>query len=271
MLPWTHHLEHGMLVRELGEPGKQTLLWLHGLGSWGECFGSVMGRVGLAARHQLAPDLPGYGRSAWTAEPLTLTELTDHVATWLRGRPVGPVTVIGHSLGGVVAQILAERAPDVVRAVVDVEGNISSQDCSVSRVVTRQGRERFCAGGIDALAAEVFRQAKSSATLRDYYVSLRLCDPRAFHAHSMELVALSDSELLAEQLAELSVPTCYIAGDAAGAAGPRSIELLARACVPCRVIAGAGHVPFLDQPERFVQALVDWLADPTVEVAAPAR
>jgi pimeloyl-ACP methyl ester carboxylesterase len=74
-----------------------------------------------AARHRsLLVDLPNHGRSAWT-ERFDFTEQADQVADAVRALD-GPVALVGHSLGGKVAMVLALRHPELVErlCVVDV-------------------------------------------------------------------------------------------------------------------------------------------------------
>lgn len=250
-----HCVESEMFVREYGAPtGGAAVLWVHGLGESGLCFEGVVGRAPLAARRHLVPDLPGYGRSAWPAQPPELAAVAGHLASWLKARGEAPVIVVGHSMGGVVATLMAEGYPEVVARVVDVDGNLSAGDCTYSGVAAAQTAAALVAGGFDRLRAEVWAAGAADPASRGYYASLRLADPATFHRHSCELVALSASETLAVRLAALACPAAYVAG-APGGACQRSRELLASAGVATRVIEPAGHWPFLDRPDAFAAVL----------------
>ncbi len=69
-----------MSVRRTG--AGPELVWIHGLGESSTSFDPVVARLPRFT-HTLV-DLPGYGRSAWTAEPQGLDELADQLAAWLR-------------------------------------------------------------------------------------------------------------------------------------------------------------------------------------------
>ncbi|MBN2496151.1 MAG: alpha/beta fold hydrolase [Deltaproteobacteria bacterium] len=248
-------LEHGIFARE--HPARDalgTLLFLHGLGSWGRCFDPVVGHPGLARFRKLLPDLPGCGLSPHQAEPLSFVDMADALAAWLRARGEERAIVVGHSLGGVLGTLLAERSPDLVLGLVDVEGNIAEEDCSLSAEVAAQPLEGFLAGGFAGLLDGIYRAGLEDEILRDYYTSLRLCDPSAYFAYSVELVALSAGGELASRLAALDLPVAYLAGSPRGA-GRRSREMLEKAGIACKVIEPAGHVPFAEQPDLFVQVL----------------
>lgn len=255
-----HTIEQGMFVRSVGKPGRLgTLLYIHGLGESGLCFEGLVGRAELAGAHQLIPDLPGYGRSAWRQEPHSLVEHADHVAAWLRWREESRVTLVGHSMGGVVALLLAERHRDLVAQLIDVDGNVSPPDCAFSSQASAVDLARFRAAAFAELIDPIYRDGLGDPALRGYYVSLRLCDPRAYHRNSTELIAESQSEDIAERLARLDVPVVYIAGAPRGAS-KRSRALLDRAGVPTVEISPAGHWPFIDQPDAFIRAMITFLS-----------
>jgi pimeloyl-ACP methyl ester carboxylesterase len=81
------------------------MLLLHGLGATGGVWRAYDG---------VAPDLPGHGAAPWEAS-YTFEGLAEAVRPLLGP---DPVTIVGHSMGGVVALALAAMAPDRVRQVV---------------------------------------------------------------------------------------------------------------------------------------------------------
>src|SRR6185369_6683649 len=123
-------LEHGMMVRRFGDGPE--LVWIHGLGEWSLSFDPVARHPALAGFAHVLPDLPGYGRSPWpnggdVDDVDDLARVADRLAAWIGDRAPA---LIGHSMGGVLASLVAERI--AVRAVVDVEGNLSMGDCVFS-------------------------------------------------------------------------------------------------------------------------------------------
>ena len=77
----------------------------------------------------LAPDLLGYGAYCTAdTDGLTLEAQADHVAYWLREQTPEPVHVVGHSAGGAVAILLAQRHPGLIRSLTSVEGNFTLKD-----------------------------------------------------------------------------------------------------------------------------------------------
>jgi pimeloyl-ACP methyl ester carboxylesterase len=66
----------------------------------------------------LAPDLPGYGRSATPARPLDIPELAQALGDWLDLAGIESATVLGNSLGCQIAVELALQSPLRVSALV---------------------------------------------------------------------------------------------------------------------------------------------------------
>ncbi|MBM6404764.1 alpha/beta fold hydrolase [Phycicoccus sp. CSK15P-2] len=98
--------------------------FLHGLfgqgRNWAQIAKAIAGPDGAAARCLLV-DLPDHGRSPWSDE-LSYRGYADAVAATLEAQAPGePWVVVGHSLGGKVAMVLALTYPDVVASLVVVD------------------------------------------------------------------------------------------------------------------------------------------------------
>ena len=72
----------------------------------------------------LAPDLRGRGRSNSLPAPFGMSAHADDCAAVIEAAGGVPVVVVGHSMGGFVATVLAARRPDLVRALVLVDGGL---------------------------------------------------------------------------------------------------------------------------------------------------
>ena len=104
-------------VTRVGEQGP-VIAFCHGLFGQGRNWTQIA--KGLSADHRvLLIDMPNHGRSPWT-ESFDYLDLADSVAAELE--EVGPVTLVGHSMGGKIAMCVALRHPELVErlAVVDV-------------------------------------------------------------------------------------------------------------------------------------------------------
>ncbi|MDQ7005801.1 MAG: alpha/beta hydrolase [Acidobacteriota bacterium] len=253
---------HGydIFVRDYpGDDDLAPLVFVHGLGESGLCFEEIAMHPLLAARRRLVPDLPGYGRSPWPERPLPLAEQARWLAAWIAESCSRPPVLVGHSMGGVVAQLLAEARPGALAALIDVDGNLSGGDCTFSSPAAATSFELFVDHDFRRLLEQVYEDGRRQPALRGYYASLRLAMPAAYHLNARELVEISAPGNLADRLARLETPVIYIAGSPGGAS-EESLELLARARIRRVKIGPAGHWPFVDQQAAFAEAVAGFLA-----------
>jgi pimeloyl-ACP methyl ester carboxylesterase len=96
----------------------QPLVLLHGaFSAIGTSFGELL--PGLAeGRKVVAFELQGHGHTADIDRPLSQESMADDVVAAIDGLELGPVDVLGYSMGGFVALLVAIRNPEVVRKLV---------------------------------------------------------------------------------------------------------------------------------------------------------
>lgn len=95
------------------------LVILHGLFGSARNWATVAKRL-AAHRCVLALDLRNHGASPWTPG-MDYPDMAQDVARFVASRALGPVEVIGHSMGGKVAMCLALAEPALVRRLVVVD------------------------------------------------------------------------------------------------------------------------------------------------------
>lgn len=104
----------------IGDRGDRVV-FLHGLFGRGKNFTRIAKDLAPDYRSLLV-DLPNHGQSAWT-EVVDYRQMADSLAETLRGdfAAEGPVAVVGHSMGGKAAMVLALRHPELVSRLVVVD------------------------------------------------------------------------------------------------------------------------------------------------------
>src|SRR5579871_3035427 len=115
------HLEACGGVSPETSDGRHTIVTVHGLGGGGYFFS------GLARSHSfggrtLLPDMPGSGFSGRWNRPITFDRFADAVVQLIERNASGPVSLVGHSMGTIVALKVYARIPDRVASMVFVGG-----------------------------------------------------------------------------------------------------------------------------------------------------
>ncbi len=241
----------------------QPLVLLHGWGMHGGIWGDAVMR--LAQEHEVhSVDLPGHGAS----EPLDAFTL-DAVVTRLSSRFSEPVTLLGWSLGGIIAQHWAAREPQQVSRLVLV----ASTPCFAARKDWRFGMpldmlEQFAAdlekNHATTLRRFVSLQVRGSESEREQLGILR---EKLFSRGEPDMAALRGGlDILRDAdmrpaLPLITQPTLVIAGERDKLTPPEASHHLAQA-IPCAYaveIEGAAHAPFLSHPQTFTEHLTSFL------------
>jgi lipase len=98
----------------------------------------------LSDRAVLAPDLLGYGEFSVTPPArLSIAAQVTHVHRLVTQRfGVGPVHLLGHSMGGAIVPLFAAAYPHLVATIINVEGNFTLKDAFGSGQLARMTAQR---------------------------------------------------------------------------------------------------------------------------------
>ncbi|WP_328999266.1 alpha/beta fold hydrolase [Kribbella sp. NBC_00709] len=102
--------------RDTGTAGPPVLLLIHGLGASSATWERVVARYRDRLRI-VALDLRGHGRSTWTSS-YELPDMVSDVSRSLQALGIPRATVLGHSMGGLVALLFAARCPEQVERLI---------------------------------------------------------------------------------------------------------------------------------------------------------
>ena len=98
------------------DPAKPSVVFAHGAGLDHSTFGLQSRYFGYHGRNALALDFPGHGRSE--GPPLgSVTEMADWVLRLLDAAKVDKASVVGHSMGSLVALECAARHPERIEKI----------------------------------------------------------------------------------------------------------------------------------------------------------
>jgi pimeloyl-ACP methyl ester carboxylesterase len=266
---------HGRSVGYVEAGSGDLLLLIHGMAGTAENWGSVI--EPLALRHAVvAPDFPGHGTSEPGGGDYSLGSLASGLRDLMLTLGHERATLVGHSLGGGVALQFTYQFPEMVERLVLVSSGGLGPDVSpILRAAALPGADLFIAAtaGIGARAgsllgsglgklglrpsADVAEVARGYATLSDPARRRAfLATLRAVVGTDGQRVAARDRLYLAEAL-----PLLIIWGDRDPIIPVAHAEE-AHAALPSsqlEIFEGAGHLPQLERPGRFVAVLQRFL------------
>ena len=130
-----------LFCTSLGPDDAPALLLVHGWGGDGREWSPHA--EALADRFRvLVPDLRGHGRSEVPDEGNTPTAMADDLAALIGVLGAGPVTAVGHSMGGQVVNLLAVRHPHFVRSVIALDPAHGAHGAEVEQIPARLAEYR---------------------------------------------------------------------------------------------------------------------------------
>ncbi len=246
---------------EVGSAGPRVV-FLHGLFGQGRNFTQVAKALTPDLRSVLV-DLPNHGRSAWT-DSTDYEVLADAVAAWLRTTYADEPAphVVGHSMGGKVAMMLALRHPDLVDRLVvaDISPSPSEGAGEFEHLLDSLARLDLSALSRRSDAEEQLAPMIDDARVRGFLLQ-NLRSTAAGFAWQPHLALLRRELEVIEgwpgSSATFDHPVLWLAGEQSDYVRPEH-EAPMRALFPRTrlvTIKGAGHWVHSEQPATFVSAL----------------
>lgn len=270
--PQTGRRRHGPLATHAEGDGP-PLLFLHALGASGRYW---RGRLGsLPTTHRcIMPDLLGFGRSPKPHVAYTVEDHLTAIAAMLEARGYGDeaVTLVGHSLGAILAVEYAARFPARVRGLIllalpryvdasEARAHIGEHGDAMARVTVANGRTAHLIHVVVATFRPVLKRL-ISATVRDFPPDVAadaLDHTWASYSGTLDHCVLNHD--LTPTLAALAdLPILAIHGADDPAAPLHGVRTLAREMPHLHlVVVPGGHHPLLEQPIVCFREIRDYL------------
>ncbi|RTL66950.1 MAG: alpha/beta fold hydrolase [Pseudonocardiaceae bacterium] len=237
---------------EAGDVGEgRPVVLLHALALSGRLFDPIVAEW-APRRRVITPDARGHGGSDWDGRPFTGEDMADDVAALIETLVGGPADVIGMSMGGSTAVLLAQRRPDLVARLVLAD---ATADYGPDRVeswaeraekavnVPRQKQVDF---QIDRWFSPPFVEANPDEVRRvcDIFVAT----DSAAHAAACHALGTVDA---AGALGTITAPTLVMVGDEDYATPPAMAEQLA-AGIPdahLELLTATRHLSLIQRPD----------------------
>jgi len=225
----------------VGEP----IVFLHGFGSTKEDYADIARLSAFDGRPFIAYDAPGCGESE-CGEPsaISVPFLVDTARAVLGRFEIERLHLVGHSMGGLTSLLLAHEEGNRVLSFVNIEGNVASEDCFLSRQIVSHSSDdphRFFTEFIDRNWGGVDLSSSLHAASLKHKVRAE-----AVRSIFMSMVELSDHGDLLAKFVGLSCRKMFMYGEQN--ARLSYLPHLEKSGVTLACISQSGHFPMYSNP-----------------------
>jgi 3-oxoadipate enol-lactonase len=241
----------------------QSVVFLHGVGGAARAWTPQLASFAAAGVAAVALDLPGYGGR----KPVThmdFNTLAGDVETAIEQRALQRPVLVGHSLGGMVAQTALRRRPDGYAAAVLVctspafgnpSGEFQRKFVADRLRPLKLGKDMadLAAGIVD----EIVGPAPDAAGRALAIDCMEAVPSHTYRTMVQCLVGFDERG----NLAHIRIPVLCLAGEHDRNAPPPMMERMASKIPGARYVClrGVGHLPNLEAPASFDAAVLDFL------------
>ncbi len=243
--------------------GDTLVLLLHGVGGGRTVWPWQLEALAREGYRAAAWDMPGYGDST-LIDPYDMAGLAAACARLLRHLDSARTVLVGHSMGGMVAQQVMATEPERVQGLVlyGTSPAFGRPEGDWQQQFLRARLARLDAGStMPELAASLVRamlgDAPDPAGVAIATDSMGRLRPEVYRASLNALVGFDQRAALDR----IDVPTLALVGERDGNAPPSVMSKMAArirgaeyVCLP-----GAGHLASMEQPAQFNAILLDFL------------
>ena len=242
---------------------REPIVFLHGFGSTKEDYADIVRYPAFDGHPFLAYDAPGCGETFCSdLSPVSIPFLVRTALEVLEHFNMQKFHLVGHSMGGLTALMLAHQHPERVLSFVNIEGNVAPEDCFLSRQIVEypsdDPQEFFDAFIERTRYAPAYASALYAASLR--------CKVRAGAVRGIfeSMVDLSDHGDLLGKFINLPFPKMFMYGEQN--ASLSYLSYLQANGVQLAEIPNCGHFPMYSNPVLMWKKILEFL--PTVQPSA---
>ena len=250
----------------------ETVLMLHGIGGGHLAFAPQVETLASIGYRAVAWDMPGYGHSV-PIEPYTFKGLAQSCVNLIDALQCESVVLLGHSMGGMVAQEVLARRPDKVNKLVLCGTSAAfgkrtdgrSAEAWAQQFIRQRTAPLDAGQTMEQMAAQLVPQMVGPGSLPEGARLAEFCMasvPVATYRRALECLVTFDRQ---SALAQIRVPTLLVGGEFDRVAAPAVMQQMAATIPRARYaeLNGIGHLMNLEAPDEFDALLLDFLREPT--------
>lgn len=207
------------------------------------------------------PDMYNYGNST-CIENLSLQDQADYIEQFILKEIKQPTWVLGHSVGGAIATLLASKNPNIVKGIINVEGNFTLNDAFWCQKIAKtdynlwneeyneicNNPKKWLEESNITVTSERLRWANAilsfQTALSAQQVATAVIESTKTETYKDKLNGIIESEIPIHLLAgefskkDWDIPQKYL-----------------NSCASLNVIANSGHMMMLEKPKEFCDFL----------------
>jgi len=246
-------------VKHDGTGGGPPVVFANSLGTDLRLWDEVVARL-PESLHLVRYDKRGHGLSSAPPAPYSMGALIRDAERLIEALELRDVVFVGLSIGGMIAQGLAAKRLDLVRAVVlsNTAPKIGTREMWEERIATVESK------GLSAMSDAIMerwfsRPFRDSLAVTPWRRMVETTPPEGY-AGCCAAIAGTD---FYTTTAALRLPAQVIAGDADGSTPPDLVQEMAELVPGARydLIRGAGHLPCVEKPDDFAAILTRFLGE----------
>ncbi|RWM33790.1 3-oxoadipate enol-lactonase [Mesorhizobium sp.] len=238
----------------------RPIIFINSLGTDFRIWDDIVARL-AGEMPMLVYDKRGHGLSDIGGGVRSIDDHVDDLSALIDHFGFGKVMLCGLSVGGMVAQGLYARRPELVEALIlsDTAHRIGSAESWNTRIATieRDGIEAIADGVLKVWFTPDFHANRAA----DLAGCRNMLTRQALPGYIGTCMAVRDADFT-DSARRIAVPTLCIVGDQDGSTPPDLVRALADLIPGARfeVIRGAGHICCIEQPDALVALIRDFVA-----------
>jgi pimeloyl-ACP methyl ester carboxylesterase len=221
------------------------IFFLHGFGGTKEDYVDIALNPLFAGRSFLAYDAPGSGESTMSdMSKLSMPLLASIAEKVLEYFNITHYHLVGHSMGGLASNLLAQRQPSSVLSFINIKGNLAPEDCFLSRQILH-----FPSDDPKMFVQEFIKRTRTSLLYSNglYAASFRAkVQPAVIRPTFESMVDCTDNGNLLEAFESFKFPKMYMFGEQYSSLS--YLPRLVNAGVELAEIAHSGHFVMYSNP-----------------------
>jgi pimeloyl-ACP methyl ester carboxylesterase len=184
-----------------------TIVFLHGFGSSKDFFRYAFNNPSLSNYNLIALDLIGFGDSS-SPEGFSyeMSNQAFFMYQVLIKLGISDIHLVAHSMGGLIGMEMFSQSPPQVKSFINLEGNLTIEDCFITGKVLEYSFNAFCDKG-----RKIIEQ--TLVNFPSYLETFQKASSEALYQSAIHTVNISKNPDLLDNFIELPLKKCYIYGE----------------------------------------------------------